>query len=176
MIDTGSSGAFLNESIAKQRNLIIFTKQRTIPLANNKQHADIIGEVNIDIVVNRVKHEKVAVEVVEVIKDLCSEIIIGRDVLGGHSRVLLNFSGPRKELAIGTFFDQVTSTLPTPTQPLTTSAPPRASTFCAMNIPPPPFFTYLSPDIKPVATKSRRLFLADSAVMPQKLQGFTGRV
>ena len=168
MIDSGSSGTFVNESTAKQRKLVIFPKQRTIPLANKKQHATIIGEVIIDIVINGQKHEKV---VAEVIKDLCSDIIVGRDVLGEHSRVVLNFNGPREELVIGAVSDTATqqsSTTPVPVSPPTTTTP-TTSTFCAMNIPPPPLFTYLTPDMKPIATKSRRQSPTDSAFMRQEV-------
>ena len=47
--------------------------------------------------------------VAEVIKDLCSDIIIGRDVLGEHSKVVLNFNGPREELVIGAVPDPTSS-------------------------------------------------------------------
>ena len=44
----------------------------------------------------------------------------------------------------------------------------RHQTFCAMNIPPPPLFTHLTSDIKPVATKSRRQSPAESLFMRQE--------
>ena len=166
MIDTGSSGTFINESTTKRRKLTTFPKQRTIPLANKKQHATIVGEVIIDIVVNGVKHQNV---VAEVIKDLCSDIIIGRDVLGEHSRVVLNFNGPREELVIGAVSDTSSPESPATPVPPSTTPPPPTSTFCAMNIPPPPLFTYLTPDMKPVATKSRRQSPTDSAFMRQEI-------
>ena len=164
MIDTGSSGTFISESTTKRLKLLTFPKQRTVPLANKKQVATIIGEVIIDITVNGVKHEKV---VAEVIKDLCSDVIIGRDVLGEHSRVVLNFNGPREELVIGAIPMQApssTSTTASPTASPTVSST-STDTFCAMNIPPPPLFTHLSSDIKPVATKSRRQSPTESLFM-----------
>ena len=78
MIDSGSSDTFILESLALKRKLCIFPKQKTIPLADKTHVAKIVGEVIIDIEVNGVKHPKV---VVEVIQDLCSNIIIGRDIL-----------------------------------------------------------------------------------------------
>ena len=98
MIDTGSSGTFISESTTKRLKLLVFPKQRSIPLANKNQVASITGEVIIDLVVHGKRHEKV---VAEVIKDLCSDVIIGRDVLGEHKRLVLNFNGPRDELVIG---------------------------------------------------------------------------
>ena len=166
MIDTGSSGTFMNESTTKQRKLTIFPKQGSIPLTNSKQHAQIIGEVIITIVVNGVKHENV---VAEVIKDLCSDIIIGRDILGQHRKVVLNFNGPREELVIGAVCDPSSSKQGAAPVPSSTTSPPPPSTFCAMNIPLPPLFTYLTPDMKPIATKSRRQSPTDSAFMRQEI-------
>ena len=182
MIDSGSSGTFINESVCKRHKLIVFPKQRTIPLANKKQVANIIGEVIVDLNLNGVKHDKV---VVEVIKNLCSDVIIGRDILKEHQRVVLNFNGPREELVIGA--------IPTPTPPQTSSteteaspstpAPPTSTEtagspstptpgphkFGATNIPPPPLFTHLSPDIKPIATKSRRQSPIDASFMRNEI-------
>ena len=175
MIDTGSSGTFVSESTAKRLKLLVFPKHRSIPLANKKQVAVIIGEVIIDLVVHGKRHEKV---VAEVIKDLCSDVIIGRDVLGEHSRVVLNFNGPREELVIGAI-DSKTPTTPPETipptlQPTTTTEPSvstttQTSVFGAMNIPPPPLFTHLTPDMKPVATKSRRQSPTDSSFMRHEI-------
>ena len=76
---------------------------------------------------------------------------------------MLNFNGPREELVIGAVPEPASSeSSPTPVQP--------ATTFCAMNIPPPPLFTYLSPDMKPIATKSRRQSPMDSAFIRQEVK------
>ena len=183
VIDTGSSGTFISESATKKLKLLVFPKQKTIPLANKKQVASISGEVIITLSVHGVKHENI---VAEVIKDLCSDVIIGRDVLGEHSKLILNFNGPREELVIGAIPQQscppppssssLPPTPPTSTLPLsqtsetkTTVHPSQSQTFCAMNIPPPPLFTHLSPDIKPVATKSRRQSPCDSSFMRNEI-------
>ena len=160
MIDTGSSDTFIDEAHSKKLNLVIFPKERTIPLADKKHVAKIVGEVIIDIEVNGVKHVKVAVEV---IKNLCTDIIIGRDILKEHKRVVLNFNGPRDELVIGAIPSE--RPIIAPTTP-STSTP---QTFGAMNISPPPLFTHLTSDLKPIATKSRRQSPAELSFMRQEV-------
>ena len=160
MIDSGSSDTFIDEAHSKKLNLVIFPKERTIPLADKEHVAKIVGEVIVDIEVNGVKHVKVAVEV---IKNLCTDIIIGRDILKEHKRVVLNFNGPRDELVIGAIPSE--RPIIAPTTP-STSTP---QTFGAMNISPPPLFTHLTSDLKPIATKSRRQSPAELSFMRQEV-------
>ena len=207
MIDTGSSDTFMNLAVAQKRKLLIFKKNRVIPLADKKHVATITGEVIVDIELNGRLHKNV---VVELVKDLCTEVIIGRDVLRKHKRVVLNFNGPDDDLVIGAIPSETQTSLPnsTPTttdnntsdtnnpsehqqqigtnprqklrhrlkhfqqqrrqqQPLQQS---QSETFGAMNIPPPPLFTHLTKDIKPVATKSRRQSPAELAFMREEVK------
>ena len=154
MVDCGSVGTFIRESTVKRLKLVMFPKNQTIPLATD-QFAVIVGQVIIDISFNGVKHEKV---VVDVIKDLCSDLIIGRDLLSEHQKVVLNFNGPREQLVIGAISNQTSS-----------MTPKKPQTFCTININPPPLFTHLSPDIKPIVTKSRRQSPIDASFMRQEI-------
>ena len=167
MVDSGSSDTFIDDAKTEELDLVVFPKKGTIPLADKKHVAEIIGEVIIDIEVNGVKHEKVPVQV---IKNLCTDIIIGRDVLKEHSRVVLNFNGPREELVIGAIPSEHSTSLSSPpSAPSTSTTQSIAQTFCARNIPPPPLFTHLTADIKPVATKSRRQSPAELSFMRQEV-------
>jgi len=158
MVDSGSSGTFINKLAAQKSNLFIIPKSRTIPLADKRSVAKIIGEVVINVEINGHKHRGV---VAEVIKDLCTDIIIGRDIQRKHRRVVLNFNGPKEDLVIGAIPNENTSpSIPPTTAPLN---PPKTNISRAasvnsgtMRVPPPPLFTHLSNNIKPIATKSRR--------------------
>ena len=143
----------------------------SIPLADKKSVAKIIGEVIVDIDVNGVAHKNAPIEI---IKDLCTDVIIGRDILGEHSRVVLNFNGPREELVIGAIQTdentdsqlQHSNSTPEATKSPFSATP--AQTFGAMNIAPPPLFTHLSKNIKPIATKSRQQSAAHSLFMKEE--------
>ena len=167
MIDSGSLGTFMKQSLAKRLKLLVFAKEKTVPLADDNHVAKVVGEVIVDVEINGVKHENV---VVEIIPDLCTDVIIGRDILGEHERVILNFNGPKPELVIGA--------LPQSENPQSNPSTPEVSesnsnipdNFGAVDIPPPPLFTHLSSDIKPVATKSRRQSPADLNFMQEEIK------
>ena len=165
MVDTGSGRTFINHKLAHNRKLLIFEKQSTIPLADKKSVARIIGEVIVDIDVNGILHKNAVVEVIE---DLCTDIIIGRDILGEHSRVVLNFNGPRGDLVIGAIEPDPTtdSKINNSKQSFPTK---NSQTFGTMNISPPPLFTHLSNDIKPVAIKSRQQSRVNAAFIKEEV-------
>lgn len=98
MIDSGSSHTFIKQSVAERLKLYILPKKRSIPLADNNQVAKVIGEVVINIEINGQMHRGV---VAEVIKNLCGDIIIGRDRLQKHGKAIFNFNGPGDDLVIG---------------------------------------------------------------------------
>ena len=180
MIDSGSLATFIRLSLAKRLNLLIFSKNKTVPLADDNHVAKVVGEVIVDLEVNGVKHVNT---VVEIIPDLCTDVIIGRDILGEHKRVVLNFNGPREDLVIGAMptSEDGSPEINEPSQPNSSTSPiqpPRASNssnsvipdnFGAINIPPPPLFTHLSSNVKPVATKSRRQSPVDLAFMREEV-------
>ena len=98
MIDTGSSETFMDLTVAQIRKFTIFEKNRSIPLADKTHSAKIVGQVIVELELNGCTHKNI---VIELVKDLCTEVIIGRDVLGEHKQVVLNFNGPQEELVIG---------------------------------------------------------------------------
>ena len=154
MIDSGSTGTFIKHSVTKSLGLYMLPPKRTlIPLADSNSVAKIIGQVVINIEINGREHRGV---VAEVIKNLCTDIIIGNDLLSKHRRVIINYNGPCEELVIGAIpeTEQNTQYSPTPVTTSNSSVPPNP--FRTQGIPPPPLFTNLTENIKPIATKSRR--------------------
>ena len=132
MIDSGSTFTHISKKLAEQRQFFILPKKGSIPLADN-QKARIVGEVVINLEIGGHTHNSV---VANVIDDLFIELIVGKDILQKHKKVTMQFDGPGEELVIG--------------------AMPEGESFSCMNVDPPPLFTNLSKDIKPVASKSRR--------------------
>ena len=132
MIDSGSTHTHISKALAEQRQLFILPKKGSIPLADNKK-ARIVGEVVVNVEISGHKHNAV---VANVIDDLFIDMIVGKDILKKHKKVTMQFDGPGDELVIG--------------------AIPEGESFPCMNVDPPPLFTNLSPDIKPIATRSRR--------------------
>ena len=145
MVDSGSEGIFVRKNIAKELNLFIIPKQKTIALADPTQHAKIIGKTTVDISLENKTHSGV---IVELIKDLLTDIIIGKDILKKYNKVTLKFNGLGAELVIG--------------------AVNKNNPFPSLNIPPPPLFSHLSPKTTPIATKSRRYTIAHTKFIKEE--------
>ena len=174
MVDSGSGKTYMNKKMADDMNLYIIPKQGTVPLAGNHQKANIVGEVVINLEINGKLHRGIVAEVIE---NLCTDIIIGRDRLQKHRRVIFNFNGPEDDLIIGAVpqhSENKTINQPSAESSTTQSAnlsPPTSlpPNFGTVNIPPPPLFTNLSKNVKPVATKSRRQAPADLRYMKEEV-------
>jgi hypothetical protein len=192
MIDSGSWKTYIKKSTADKLKLYIIPKQSTVPLADNNQTAKIVGEVVINIEINGQIHRGITAEV---IKNLCTDIIIGRDRLQKHRRVIFNFNGPSDDLVIGavphsdehpdehsdpsqTVVDNSNKTNKqssnNPSVKLPNNVPSQSKSslppnFGTVNISPPPLFTNLSKNIKPIATKSRRQSMANLNFIKQEI-------
>ena len=145
MIDSGSISTFIDKSITNKLKLPIIPKSKIISLANPDLKANIIGEVTTDITLNNIKHNSVVVEV----KDkLFIDIIIGKDILKKHKKVTFKFNDSENELIIG--------------------AVGQTEHFPQMKVNPPPLFTHLSDNIKPVSTKSCRYTQSDQKFIKEE--------
>ena len=142
----------MKESVAKKMKLYVIPKQKTIPLADSNQVTKVIGEVVINLELHGHTYRGV---VADVIKNLCSDIIIGRDIQEKHSRVILNYNGTKGDLVIGTTNAERTTKNLSAVESAEFKSTPEAL-LPMTNIQPPPLFTHLSKNIKPIATKSRR--------------------
>ena len=139
MVDSGSISTFIDKSVAERLNLYIIPKSKSVALADPSHKANIIGEVVVDVCLNNHIHSGI---VVEVIDSLFIDMIVGKDILKKHRKVTFNFQGPKNELVIGALSEK--------------------DHFPEMKIQPPPLFTNLKSNIKPIATKSRRYTKPDS--------------
>ena len=142
---SGRVGTFVSKNIAKELNLIIIPKQKTIALADLTQDAKIIGETIVDISLENKTHSGV---IVEVIKDIFTDIIIGKEIIKKYNKVTSKFNGQGTELVIG--------------------AVNKNNPFPSLNILPPPLFSHLSPKTTPIATKSRRYTIADTKFIKEE--------
>ena len=84
----------------------------------------------------------------EVIKDLFTDIIIGKDILKKYNKVTLKFNGPGAELVIG--------------------AVNKNNPFPSLNILSPPLFSHLSPKTTLIVTKSCCYTIADTKFIKEE--------
>ena len=145
MIDSGSVCTYINKATAESLNLFIIPKDKSVSLADDSHKAKIVGEVVVDLTL---KERIIPGIVIEVIENLFIDVIIGKDLLRRHKKVTFNFGGPGKELIIGAVSNH----------------------FPEMNVEPPSLFENLSPNIKPIATKSRRYSNEDTKFIKEETQ------
>ena len=97
LIDTGSSDSFISQTVAEQLNLKIHPSKQDISMALTSLKTHVIGQCFADIDLNQ--HVYTCTRL-GVLKDLCSDIILGHDFQKEHERVTIEFGGSKPELII----------------------------------------------------------------------------
>lgn len=127
LIDTGSSLSFINEELARLLKLRKKHCQQTITLASLCHTSPVSCYCNATIQLEKHCYKNAQLLVV---RDLCADIILGHDLLQSHKTLELQFGGPKDSLKI--------------------------CNVMAADLPNAYLFTNLSPNVKPIAVKSRR--------------------
>lgn len=127
LIDTGSSLSFINLRHVITCQLQIAPYLGKITMANSSMTSEIAGRCIVSIEVQAHHYERIEVLVM---KNLCADFLIGHDILKYHSSLIINFSGDKPPLEI--------------------------CSLAVASVSPVSLFTNLTPDCKPVITKSRR--------------------
>ena len=127
LIDTGSSLSFINQRFVKRCRIKIQPYFGRITMANSLLSSDITGCCSVTVKLQT--HVYKDVEVL-IMKNLCADFLIGHDLLKNHSSVEIEFKGKKPPLRICS----VAAALVTPVS----------------------LFSNLTPDCRPIVTKSRR--------------------
>ena len=142
LIDTGSTDSFMNQKLASKLQLSVSPVTSVVTMADSSLQAKVVGYsiVNLKIADNYF-YENVQLSILE---KPCSEILIGLDILQQHKSLNLHLGGTKPTLSI-----------------------------CALSklsiLPPSPFVN-LTPDIKPIATKSRKYSSTDRTFIESEVQ------
>ena len=106
---------------------------------------DIIGCCTADITLNNCTYPKVKLSV---LKDLCSDIILGHDFQKRHKRVTFELHGPQSDLIVSN----------SPSCALAAASVDELSLFANVN-----------PDSEPIVTKSRRFSFSDKTFIAEEI-------
>ena len=139
MLDTGSSKCFVKEAVAAALGIRSAPFCFKVGMAQMTSHVQVSQLCRVDISLFGQTYKNISLYVM---KDLCKDIILGRDFLGLHKSVTFPFDGPRESLVVP------------------------KSGFCgvtAAKIQTPSLFSNLRPGWRPVATQSRRFNLSDKS-------------
>lgn len=143
LIDTGSSNSYINEDFVISHKLTIneSSQKHKVSMASISLSTEIKGFVLADL--SLVGHEYRNLKL-SILPNLCADILIGHDVLKQHSKLNLSFGGKKLPLTICSVAQAL--------------------------VEPVSLFTNLSPDIKPIATKSRRYSSEDSVFISNEVR------
>ena len=137
LIDSGSSDSFISQSAATQLKLQVHPSTKNISMALTTMNTTVLGYCTMDITLNNSIYRNVCLSV---LKDLCSDIILGHDFQKQHKNLIFEFGGPKPDLVVSNNSTCAVS---------------------AASIGEPSLFANVSPKCKPIATKPRRFSLDD---------------
>ena len=141
LIDSGSSESFIHPNLVSQLALLTNAAAGHVTMASTSLSSQIIGSVNLDFTMNNLNYSNVKLNVM---KDLCVDIILGLDFQSQHESITLKFGGNKPPLVI--------------------------CGLSTLHVSPPSLFNHLTPDCKPVATKSRRYSNDDRKFIDSEIQ------
>lgn len=126
LIDTGSTSSFISNYLVNKLSLKILHADGKVSMASTSCYSTILGSCDVNLCV--LNHEYINVKL-SILPDLCSDVIIGHDILNRHTRVEVRFGGDQSPLICG---------------------------IAIANVEPVSLFDNLSPEVRPVSIKSRR--------------------
>ena len=127
LIDTGSSDSFISLRVAEILHLDRYPTTHEIAMASTHHTSSTQGHCLVDLTLGKHQYSKVKLLILQ---DLCADVVVGHDILGQHSSLMLRFGGQRPPLNV-------------------------CNLLCAKVLP-PALFGNLAPDTKPIAIRSRR--------------------
>ena len=92
LIDTGSSDRFISKDKVRELNPKIIPSTSTVSMAQFSLKAEILGNVTIDI---RIKEHDYRNQKLAILDKLCTDVMIGQDILRQHESLDLVFGGNR---------------------------------------------------------------------------------
>lgn len=130
VIDSGSSDSYISESIAKHLDLHIYPSTQDVSIALSSLKSHVVGHCYVDITLNKHVHPSCHLGI---LKNLCSNIILGQDFQKECRSVIIKYGGSKPELMIPKFIS--------------------VCALSAASFEEPSLFANLCPDCKPIAGK-----------------------
>ena len=141
LIDTGSSESFINASMVKAKSLPKINSKTKITMATNDHCSHTQGHVDVGLQFKDKQYNSVKLSI---LPNLCSDVILGHDFLKLHEKIEIPFEGPLEPFSV--------------------------CNLAAAKIEPPTLFGELPPDVKPIATKSRRFKISDQQFISKEIK------
>lgn len=132
LIDSGSSESYISLHTSKRLNLNVIPSNHSVQMASASMKMKSSGFCLTELIIDSVKYEATKLNVLD---NLCCDVILGLDFQSQHKRLIFEFNGVSPDLVVSN----------DSTCALAVADTKEAS-----------LFTNLTPNAKPIATKSRR--------------------
>jgi len=139
LVDTGGSSSFIDDEFVQYHKINVFPKKRQVVLASAEHSSHLKGFVCVDLSLQGHMYKDVKLSV---LSKLCTDVLIGHDILQKHSIVEVTFGGPKSPLLVC----NMSSTAIEPNVITTTPS---------FVMEPSRLFKNLSPNCKPITVKLR---------------------
>lgn len=141
LVDTGSSESFIHSNIAQELGLKLYPCPHDITMADTSLTMKVTHYCVENISIDKRNYSDTKLLVMN---NLCENLILGRDFLKRHKSLNVEFGGkePALELTCG---------------------------LTEAKVNPPRLFGFLTPDVKPIATKSRKYSNSDKAFIRDEI-------
>ena len=139
LIDSGSTDNFIHSRVVKMCSLKSTNCCKTIMMVTKDLEAQINGYCVTTIIVNKQTYPRIKMHF---FPNLCADVILGQNWQALHKSVIFKYGGSKPEVKVYNLM--------------------------ALNVSPPPLFSYLSPNIKPIASKSRIYSEEDKAFIKEE--------
>ena len=146
VIDSGSLLSFINDKTVKAFKLHIEPCKTNVALVSSNLKGEILGRCVVDIVTENETYQQVSVGI---IKNLCTNLLLGGYFQSHNKRVVFQYNGSKADL----FVPKIN----------------HLNVMSELGIKPASLFNNLLSDCRPVVTKSRRFNAADQKFVAAKV-------
>lgn len=140
LIDTGSSHSYVNLQFATKHKLKVHPEVGHVSMASTDLTSRLEGYVVADLKLSSFYYRKIKLSV---LKELCADVLIGHDLLKEHENIEITFGGKLDPL--------------------------RISNSIPASVTSPRLFSNLTPDCRPIATRSRPISQEDSKFVKSEI-------
>ena len=147
LIDSCSSDNYISEDAFNKLQIPAQPSSRKVTMAQTSMESPIIGKCNVVIELKGKRYDDVRLDI---LPNLCSDIILGYEFQKRHKNLTFHYGGNKEDLVVTSSTPKVVSTVNTK-QPLSQ----QITDANVAAVDPPTLFKSVSNDVKPVATKSR---------------------
>ena len=146
LVDSCSSESFISDEVVHKLSLPFTSAWKDISMAQTTLSTNSIGYCIVDVTLKGNNYPSTHLSI---LKNLCSDIILGQDFQSRHQSVIIDYNGPKPDLQLSN------------------------DTVCgltAASVEEPSLFPNLSGSCKPIAVKSRQYSTSDREFIDQEIQ------